>query len=76
VTDSQPLSLAERRQRQEAPLRHGAQSERQIRAKARAHKRRVLRRLGLHVADLDAIANEQLDLYARGRAKLEFDRRA
>jgi hypothetical protein len=28
--------------------------------------------MGLTVAQLDAIANEQLDLYARGRAKLDL----
>lgn len=51
---------------------HGARSPSRIAAKARAHKRRFLRRAGLRAGDLDAIAMELLNHWARGCAQLDL----
>jgi len=51
---------------------HGAHSPAQIAAKARAHRRRFLRRAGLRAADLDAVAAELLGHWARGVAQLDL----
>ena len=66
------LSRAELAQRQEAPLQHGAYSPTQIKAKARSHRVRFLRRAGLKAGDLDAIAAELLRHWARGAAQLDL----
>jgi hypothetical protein len=46
-------------------LKNGARSPARIAAKARAHRRRFLRRAGIRAGDLDAVALELLNLYAR-----------
>lgn len=51
---------------------HGAYSPDQIKAKARAHKRRFLRQIGIKAADLDAIASAYLDGWARSLAKVDL----
>jgi hypothetical protein len=51
---------------------HGATSPRQIRPLARRHKRRFLRRAGLRLGDLDAVAGEYLTHWARGMAQLDL----
>jgi hypothetical protein len=66
------LSPAELAQRRTAALKHGGYSDRLIRAKARGHKRRVLRSLRIKASDLDPLANEALNIYAQGRAKLDL----
>jgi hypothetical protein len=53
-------------------LEHGARSPRQIAAKARAHRRRVLRNLGLKAGDLDGIGREFLRLWSQGQAELDL----
>ena len=53
-------------------LTHGANSPRQISARARNVKRRFLRKAGLKAADLDAIAMEYLNHFARGSACLDL----
>jgi len=53
-------------------LVHGARSPAQIAAKARAHRRRFLRRIGLRASDLDALAAEYLALWATGKAQLDL----
>ena len=59
----------------EAALVHGARSERQIRPIAAAHRRSVLRRFGLRVADLTAVQRGYLDLYVRAMSKIDlYDR--
>lgn len=52
--------------------RHGAYSESQIKAKARAHQRRFLRQLGVRASDLDAITSAKLAHWARGQAQLDL----
>ncbi len=66
------LTPAELEQRRSAPLKSGAHSPAQIRAKARAHKRRFLRHAALRASDLDAIGRARLDLCARGQAQLDL----
>lgn len=66
------LSRAEIEQRRNAPLRHGGYSADQIRAKARAHKRRFLRQAGLKASHLDAVSRARLDHLARGQAQLDL----
>ena len=56
----------------QAALRHGATTERQIRPLAANQKRRVLRQIGLSARDLDAIARGYLDLYVRLAAKIQL----
>ena len=53
-------------------LVHGARSPAVAKAKARSHKRRFLRRLGVRASDLDALANEYLTQWAIGRAQLDL----
>ena len=53
-------------------LVHGACSPRLIAAKARANKRRFLRRDGLRASDLDAVTSEYLTQWARGAAILDL----
>jgi len=55
----------------ENAMRHGARSASQIKARARAHRRRFLRQAGLRARDLDAIAGAYLDGWARALAKLD-----
>lgn len=55
-----------------AAVTHGANSPAQIKAQARAHRRRFLRRIGLRAGDLDALAAEYLSLWAIGRAQLDL----
>ncbi|CAN5200007.1 hypothetical protein BH09ACT13_BH09ACT13_10370 [soil metagenome] len=59
-------------QRQIAPLKHGARSERQIAPVARAHKRRMLRQSGLRAGDLDGVGNALLDNWSRAQAKVSL----
>ena len=66
------LSPAQLEQRRLARTRHGAKSEVQIQAKARAHRRRFLRQAGLRAGDLDVVTRGYLDLYARGLAALDL----
>ena len=66
------LSVAELEQRRLAPLRHGARSPNQIKAKARAVERGFLRRNGLKAGQLDPFTREVLRLYARGIAQLDL----
>lgn len=48
----------------------------QNRAKARSHRRRLLRRLGVKAPSLDSITRERLNHWARGQAALdEFEAR-
>jgi hypothetical protein len=51
---------------------HGAYSGDQIRAKARAHKRRFLRQIGKKASDLDGVTLELLNMWARGAARLDL----
>ena len=53
-------------------LVHGARSPRQIAAAARAHRRRLLRNLGLKAGDLDGIGREFLRLWSQGQAELDL----
>ena len=53
-------------------MTHGAYSPTRIRQKARAHRRRILRNLGLAARDLDGMAREYLRLYAVGAAQLDL----
>jgi hypothetical protein len=55
----------------EVRLAHGAYAERRIRPQARAHRRRVLRRLRLSPRDLDPFGKGYLDAYCRLLAKIE-----
>lgn len=66
------VTPAQREQRRVAATTHGATSPTQIKARARAHRRRLLRRAGLRATDLDAVANELLTHWARGVAQLEL----
>jgi hypothetical protein len=66
------LSVAEVEQRRRAPVTHGANSPARIKAKARAHRRRFLRRAGLKAALLDAVAAAYLDGWARALAKVDL----
>lgn len=50
----------------------GAYSGDQIKAKARAHKRRFLRQIGTKAADFDPIASAYLDGWARSLAKVDL----
>jgi hypothetical protein len=52
--------------------RHGAYSNAQIRAKARSHRRRFLRQIGLRAGELDAIAAGYLDGWARSIARVDL----
>jgi hypothetical protein len=65
------LSKAELEQRRNANLRHGGRSPNQIKARARAHRRRFLRQSGLKASGLDAIAAGYLDGWARSLAKVD-----
>lgn len=65
------LTPARRRQRVEAATTHGARSPSRIKARARAHRRRFLRQIGLAARDLDAIAIAYLDGWARALAKID-----
>jgi hypothetical protein len=58
--------------RNQAALRHGAFSERQIRPRAANHRRRILRQLRLRAGDLDPIGRGYLDQYVRLQSKLEL----
>ncbi len=53
-------------------LRHGGYSPTQIKSRARAHRRRFLRQIGLRASDLDAIAGGYLDGWARSLAKVDL----
>jgi hypothetical protein len=66
------LSFAELEQRRNAPLKSGAHSPGQIKAKARAHRRRFLRQIGLRAGDMDAVALAYLDGWATARAKVDM----
>jgi hypothetical protein len=67
MSDQENTPAASSRSR---PLTHGARSEAQIRDTARAHKRRVLRQLGLRAGDLEGIGLAHLDAWARAHAKV------
>jgi hypothetical protein len=69
------ITRAQLEQRRLAPLRHGGCSPTRIAAQARAHRRRFLRRAGLKAGDLDAVALELLNLWARGTAQLDLRER-
>lgn len=66
------LTRAEVEQRRAAATTHGANTRAQVKARARAHRRRFLRRAGLRAADLDPVANELLTHWARGVAQLDL----
>ena len=53
-------------------LKYGAHSPRQIKSRARAHRRRFLRQAGLRARDLDAIAGGYLDGWTRSLAKVDL----
>jgi hypothetical protein len=53
-------------------LTHGASSERVVRRVATTQKRRLLRQIGLRVADLDGVGLAFLDSWARAQAKVEL----
>jgi hypothetical protein len=72
VSGARALSSAELEQRRAAALRHGGYSPAQIKARARAHRRRFLRQIGLRASDLDAIAGGYLDGLARSLAKVDL----
>lgn len=65
------LSPAQLEQRRAAPLQHGAYSSNQIKRRARAHRRRFLRQIGLRASGMDAIAGGYLDGWARALAKVD-----
>jgi hypothetical protein len=67
-----PITEAVRLQRSNASLRHGGQSEYQIRPVARAQKRRLMRQIGMRIGDLDGVANAHLDGWARAQAKVQL----
>jgi hypothetical protein len=52
------------------PVVHGASSERQIRRRAAAHKRRFLRQTGLRQSDLESVGRALLQNWARNAAAL------
>jgi hypothetical protein len=66
------VSSAQLAQRQSAALKHGGNSEVQVRRVATVQKRRLLRQIGLRMHDLDAIALGYLDLWARAMSKVEL----
>ena len=66
------LSAAEVEQRRRAPMRHGGYSATQIKARARAHRRRFLRQAGLKASGLDAVASAYLDAWARALARVDL----
>jgi len=66
------LSSAEVRQRREAATVHGGYSANQIKARARAHRRRFLRQIGLRASGLDAVAGAYLDAWARALARVDL----
>ena len=66
------LSPAERAQRAQAALRHGAHAEAKVAPVARAQKRRFLRQSGLKASQLDGLGRAYLDNYARAQAKVEL----
>lgn len=72
TTDKRKLTPAELEQRRQAPTRHGAYSAPQIKAKARAHRRRFLRQAGLKASELDAIAGAYLEGWAHARARVDL----
>jgi hypothetical protein len=51
---------------------HGGYSESRIRAKARAHQRRIRAGLGVKARDLDPMTKEFLRQYAEGSARAEL----
>jgi hypothetical protein len=65
------LSAAQVEQRRAAATTHGARSPNQIKARARAHRRRFLRQIRLRASDLDAFALGYLDGWARALAKVD-----
>ena len=65
-----PISEAVVEQRRVAATVHGAKSEHQIRSVARAHKRRLMRQMGMRICDLDGITLAYLDGWARAWAKV------
>jgi hypothetical protein len=67
-----PITEAVVRQRREAATTHGGQSEYQIRSKARAHRRRLMRQMNLRIGDLDGIALGYLDGWARAQAVVDI----
>lgn len=69
---SATLTVRQQEQRRSAATKHGAHSPTQIRARARAHRRRFLRQIGLRASDLDAIAAGYLDGWARSLAKVDL----
>jgi hypothetical protein len=66
------LSRAQLEQRRTAAVRHGGYAPSRIKARARAHRRRFLRRIDLRASDLDAIAAGYLDGWARALAKVDL----
>jgi len=52
------------------PARVVPQSDSQMRARARAHRRRFLRQMGCRAGDLDAVSRARLALWAEGQARL------
>ena len=55
-----------------AAVTHGGYSPRLVAAKARAHRRRFLRNLGVKASDLDGLASEWLRQWSIGAAKVDL----
>jgi hypothetical protein len=68
VEGSYTVTAAVVEQRRAASTRHGTRSEVLVRDAARAQKRRILRRLGVRSADLDAVSAVLVDVLARSLA--------
>jgi DNA anti-recombination protein RmuC len=66
-----PKNASQARPGNQNALRHGANSPSQTKAKARAHRRRFLRRLGVRASDLDAVTSELLRSWADAQAKVD-----
>jgi hypothetical protein len=64
------LTASERRQRQEAPLRHGARSRAYLAPMVVSMKKGLLARMGLRQRDLTWAGRETLDSYCRAKSKL------
>ncbi len=69
TTDQSPAQI---RQRQQAPLKHGARSEPTVRRLATIQKRRLLRQIGLRQSDVGGVGLAYLDGWARAQSKCEL----
>ena len=69
MAESYTVSAAVVEQRRAAATVHGVRSDVHVGNVARAQKRRILRRLGVRAADLDAVSAVYVDVLARSLAK-------